>query len=105
MRGLVVVAGGMLLAFLLMGGITTAETKKSVEVVAPASITCSVNNGTYVVFKANQSVHDLVIKGVCKKEEVPKGWTLQCHTDRELPSVEVHFKKGNVERVTRVVCS
>ena len=101
-----VLVASILLLSLFLGSVGTAETKKETATVQPpAEIKCSTHNGTYVVFKANRDIEEMVIPGVCKKENIPSGWSVQCYTSDAKSAVDVVFQTGGGERHTRVVCS
>ena len=104
MRGLVVVVALILLASVLLGNITTAETKKETTVLMPAAISCVTTNGTHITFKANTEVKNLKIDGICEKERVPAGWSMQCYTSDIKNSIYVSFETDSGEKRSRITC-
>ena len=104
MRGLVVFVGIVLLSWLLLGNITTAETKKETTVITPAVVSCTTSNGTYVSFKANVAVKNLDIEGICQRDEVPAGWTVQCYTSEARDGVSLSFDTPDGTKESHVVC-
>ena len=104
MRGLVVV-GGIVLILLLLSNFSSAESKSSVTINQPPAISCKSGNGTTVTVKVFQPAANLEIGELCRKGEVPPGWTVYCHTSETLEKVQISFVSGGKPYKTTVVCS
>ncbi len=104
MRGLVVLAGIVLIA-LLLSNFGSAQSKPTVSVTEPPTITCTLDRGTTISIKAPIELRNVEIGNLCRKDSIPKGWTVYCHTSDTLKAVTVNFVMNGRAEQTQVVCS
>ncbi len=104
MRGLVVLAGIVLIAVLL-SNVGSAQSKATISVTEPPTITCTLDQGTTISIKAPVELKNVEIGDLCRKDVIPKGWTVYCHTSDTLKTVTVSFVMNGRADQTQVVCS